>query len=62
MLIRRHQGVYRQYYRDKPALDTNNSIIDFPVKNNNSNSFKFKLQITGQTGSAGTKDVQIMPK
>ena len=60
MLIRRHQGVYRQYYRDKPALDTNNSIIDFPVKN--SNSFKFKLQITGQTGSGSTKDVQIMAK
>ena len=28
--------------------------------NNNSNSFKFKQQITGQTGSDGAKDVEII--
>ena len=28
-----------QYYRDEPALDANNEIIDFPVNNNNSASF-----------------------
>ena len=28
--------------------------------NNNSNSLKFKQQITGQTGSDGTKDVEII--
>ena len=34
-------GSLRQYYRDEPALDTNNEITDFPANNNNSASFKF---------------------
>ena len=49
-----------QYYRDEPALDANGDIIDFPANNNNSALFRFKQQITGQTGNSGTKDVQIM--
>ena len=49
-----------QYYRDEPALDYNNNIIDFPDNSNNSASFKFKQQITGQTGNGGSKDVEIM--
>ena len=36
-----------QYYRDEPALDDNGDIINFPAKNNDSNPFKFKQQITG---------------
>ena len=32
----------------------------FKTDNNNSNSFKFKLQITGQTGNGGTKDIEII--
>ena len=44
-------GSLRQYYRDDPALDNNNNIIDFPANNNNSILFKFKQQI---------KDVEIM--
>ena len=46
-----------QYYRDEPAIDANNNITDFPVNDNNSNSFKFKQQITGQTGNNSTKGV-----
>ena len=53
-------GSLWQYYRDEPAIDTNDSIIDFPANDNNSNSFKFKQQITGQTGNGDTKDVEIM--
>ena len=49
-----------QYYRDEPALNANDKVIDFPANNNNSASFKFKQQITGQRGNAGTKDVEIM--
>ena len=49
-----------QYYRDEPALDGNDNIIDFPANNNVSNLFKFKQQITGETGNGGTKDVKIM--
>ena len=46
-----------QHYRDEPALDTNNNIIDFFADINNSISFKFKQKITGQTGNGGTKDI-----
>ena len=31
-----------QYYRDEPALDNNDDIIDFPANNSNSILFKFK--------------------
>ena len=48
-----------QYYRDEPALDNNSNITAFP-DNNDSTSFKFKQQITGQTGNGGTKNVEIM--
>ena len=44
----------------EPALNANGEVIDFPANNNNSVSFKFKQQITGQTGNGGTKDVEIM--
>ena len=30
-----------QFYKDEPALDNDNGIIDFPGDNNNSNLFKF---------------------
>ena len=53
-------GTLWQYYRQEPALDNNNYITDFPNDNNNSISFKFKQQITGQTGNGGTKDVEII--
>ena len=31
--------------------------IDFPANNNNSTSFKFKQQVTGETGNSDTKRV-----
>ena len=43
-----------QYYRDEPALDDNDNIIDVPANNSDSNSLKFKQQITGQTGNCDT--------
>ena len=49
-----------QYDRDKPALNNNNNVIDFPANNSNSISFKFKQQITEQTGNGGTKNIEIM--
>ena len=49
-----------QYYRDEPALNVNDEIIDFPANNNNSASFKFKQWITGKTGNGGKKDAEIM--
>ena len=53
-------GSLWEYYTDEPALDNNNNIIGFPAINNNIISFKFKQQITGQTGNGGTKDAKIM--
>ena len=47
-------GSLWQYYRDEPALNNNGDIIDFP-ENNNIRSFKFKQQITGQTGTLAQK-------
>ena len=35
-------GSLCQYFRDKPFLDANNAIADFPVANNNSASLEFK--------------------
>ena len=49
-----------QYHKDEPAIDANDNIIDFPVDNNNSDSFKFKQQITGKAGNGGTTNVEIM--
>ena len=53
-------GSLQQYFRDEPALDNGDNIIDFPDVDKNSASFRFKQKLTGQTGSGGTKDVEII--
>ena len=53
-------GSLWQYYRDEPVLYSENNIIDFRANNNNSILFKFKQEITTQTGNGGTKNVEIM--
>ena len=53
-------GSLCQCYRDESVLNDNKVIIDFPAKYNNSNLFKFKHEITGQTNNDGIKDVEIM--
>ena len=53
-------GSLWQYCRDEPTRNNNGNIINFPADNNNSNSFKFKQQITGQTKNGGTNNVEIM--
>ena len=47
------------FYRDEPTLGNNGNITDF-ADDNTTNSFKFKGQITGQTGTNETKNVEIM--
>ena len=49
-----------QHYRYETALGNNNKIIDFRANNNNSITFKYKHQITGQKGNCGKKTVEIM--
>ena len=42
-----------------PAVDNNNATINFP-ENNLTDSFNFKVKMTGQTGDDGTKNVEII--
>ena len=43
-----------QYTKDIPAVDNNNEIVDF-TNNNLTDSFNFKVKMTGKTGNNGTK-------
>ena len=53
-------GSLWQYCKDIPARnDANNAIIIFS-EDNITDSFKFKANITGQTGNNGRKDFEIM--
>ena len=52
-------GSLWQYCKDIPAVDNNNAIVNF-TDNNLTDSFNFKVKITGQTGDDGTKNVEIM--
>ena len=51
-------GSLWQYCKDIPAVD-NNAIVNF-TDNNLTDSFNFKVKMTGQTGDDGTKNVEIM--
>ena len=48
-----------QYCKDIPAVNSNGEIVNFPV-NNLTDSFNFKVKMTGQTDDDGTKNVEIM--
>ena len=48
-----------QYWKDMPAVDNNNSIVNFNGANA-TDSFNFKAGMTGQTENDGTKNVEIM--
>ena len=52
-------GSLWQYCKDIPAVDNNNTIVNFTV-NNLTDSFDFKVKMIGQTGDDGTKNVEIM--
>ena len=49
-----------QYCKDIPAVDNNNNVIVIFTDNNLTDSFNFKVKITGQTGNDGTKNVEMM--
>ena len=52
-------GSLWQYYKDIPALNANDEIIIF-ADGNTTDSFNFKVKITGRTGNGATKHVEIM--
>ena len=53
-------GSLWQYCKDIPARDANDDDIVIFADGNTTDSFKFKLKITGRAGNCGTKDVEIM--
>ena len=52
-------GSLWQYCEDMPAVNKNNAIVYF-TNDNLTDSFNFKVKMTGQTGNGGTKNVEIM--
>ena len=48
-----------QYYKDIPAVNNDNAAVNF-TDNNLTDSFKFKVKMTGQTEDDGTKNFEIM--
>ena len=50
-------GSLWQYCKDIPEIDNNNAIVDF-TENNLTDSFNFKVKMTGQAGDDGTKNVE----
>ena len=57
----KRSGSLGQYCKDIPAVDNNNNneIANF-AENNLTDSFNFKVKITGRTGDDRTKNVEIM--
>ena len=47
-------GSLWQYCKDIPGLDNNNAVVNF-TENNVTDSFNFKVKMTGQIGDDGTK-------
>ena len=52
-------GSLWQYFKDIPAVNNDNEAVNFTA-NNLTDSFNFKVKVTGQTGDDGTKNVEIM--
>ena len=52
-------GSLWQYCKDISAVNNNNAIVDF-TDNNLTDSFNFKVKMTGQTGNDEIKNVEIM--
>ena len=52
-------GSLWQYCKDIPARNANDEIVIF-ADGNTTDSFNFKVKITGRTGNDGTKYVEIM--
>ena len=48
-----------QYCKNIPAVNNNNATVDF-TNGNLTDSFNFKVRMTGQTGNNGTKNVEII--
>ena len=52
-------GSLWQYCKDIPAVNDNNAIVNF-TDNTLTDSFNFKVKMTGQTENGGTKNVEII--
>ena len=54
IIIKKTSGSLWQYCKDTPALDNNNALVNFP-QNNLTDSFNFKVKMTGEARDDGTK-------
>ena len=52
-------GSLWQYCKYIPAVNNNNAFVNF-IENNLTDSFNFKVKMTGQLGNDGTKNVEVM--
>ena len=52
-------GSLWQYCKYIPAVNNNNAVVNF-TEGNLTDSFNFKIKMTGQTENCGTKNVEIM--
>ena len=59
IIILKHLEFFLEYYRNKPFLDANGVIADFPGDNKNNGLFEFKIKIAGRIGNNGTKYLKI---
>ena len=59
IIIFKKSGSLWQYTKHIPAVNNDNAIVDF-TNNNLTDSFNFKVKMTGKTGDNGTKNVGIM--
>ena len=55
----KRSGSLSQYCKNIPEVDNDNAFVDY-TNNNLTDSFNFKVKMTGQTGDDGTKIVEIM--
>ena len=60
IIIQKTSGSFWQYCKDIPAVDNNNNAIGDFFENDLTDSFNFKVKLTGQTGNDETKNVEII--
>ena len=59
IIIQKTSRSFWQYCKEFPAVDNKNNAIGDFAENDLTDSFNFKVKLTGQTGNDETKNVEI---
>ena len=51
-----------KFYREVPALDDNDAIVDFNAANATTTSLNLKVKVRGDTGSNGIQNVELIAR